>query len=203
MKKAKMGITNNFCPQTLFIYGTYKEDGTPDFGLFCWFSYVWDDKLGVMACIGGDKLTKDNIRRNKVFSANLVNEPLLPLADYYGNVSGYNEAKMKKMPKITEGTELNVPILCDSPVSYELEVSQEINLNGSDVFICQIKNVLCYEYLMDEGISLQERVKRVQPVFTTHQTYFRADAEEMGGWGDALNELGDEYDKGAAALVRD
>lgn len=42
MAKIARQATNDFCPQTLFLYGTYKEDGTPDFGLFCWFSYCWD-----------------------------------------------------------------------------------------------------------------------------------------------------------------
>lgn len=54
IKKVSVPITNNFCPQTLFLYGTYKEDGMPNFGLFCWFSYCWDSRLGVMACIAGD-----------------------------------------------------------------------------------------------------------------------------------------------------
>ena len=48
----KRQVYNDFCPQTLFLYGNYKENGTPDFGLFCWFSYIWlEDGLGVMACI--------------------------------------------------------------------------------------------------------------------------------------------------------
>ena len=34
MKKVSISITNDFCPQTLFLYGTYKEDGAPNFGLF-------------------------------------------------------------------------------------------------------------------------------------------------------------------------
>ena len=203
MNKISLGITNNFCPQTLFIYGTYKEDGTPDFGLFCWFSYVWNDGLGVMACIGGDKMTKDNIRRNKMFSANLVNEQLLPMADYFGNVQGYNEAKMKKLPEIIKGSVLDVPVLADSPVSYELEVVEEINLAGSDVFICKIRNVMGDEYLGDKETTLQERMRRVQPVFTTHQTYFQSTATQMGGWGEELKKLGDEYDKEGVQLAGD
>lgn len=54
MKKVSAPITNDFCPQTLFLYGTYNEDSIPNFGLFCWFSYCWDSRLGVMACIAGD-----------------------------------------------------------------------------------------------------------------------------------------------------
>lgn len=203
MKKAQMGITNNFCPQSLFIYGTYNEDQSADFGLFCWFSYVWDETLGVMACIGGEKLTKDNIRRNKVFSANLVNEPLLPLADFYGNVSGYHEQKMKNLPKIQKGQVLDVPILSDSPVSFELEVTKEIALNGSDVFICKIKNVLGDEYLMDTDLSLNERLQRLQPVIATHQSYFKASTQQIGGWGEVLKELSDDYDKSLSRMVTD
>ncbi len=94
MTKQSMPISNNFCPQTLFLYGTYKDDGTPNFGLFCWFSYCWDGGLGAMACIGGEKLTKDRIRTTGVFSANLVTEEMLPLADYFGNKAGYDADKM-------------------------------------------------------------------------------------------------------------
>jgi flavin reductase (DIM6/NTAB) family NADH-FMN oxidoreductase RutF len=94
MKKS-LPISNRFCPQTLFAYGTYKKDGTPNFRLFCRFSYYFDKEIGVMACIGGEKLIKDCIRETKVFSANLVTEELLPLADYFGNTEGYSENKMK------------------------------------------------------------------------------------------------------------
>jgi len=93
MKKS-IPATNNLCPQTMFLYGTYKDDGTPNFGLFCWLSYYWDSQLGVMACIGGEKLTKDRIHATKIFSANLIAEELLPLADYWGNKDGYKADKM-------------------------------------------------------------------------------------------------------------
>ena len=31
MKKVSQGFTNAFAPQTLYVYGTYKTDGTPNF----------------------------------------------------------------------------------------------------------------------------------------------------------------------------
>lgn len=76
MDKVNLPISNDYCPQTLFCYGTFREDGQPDFGLFCWLSYCWLDKLGVMAAIGGPKLTLDRIHATRVFSANLVTEEL-------------------------------------------------------------------------------------------------------------------------------
>lgn len=72
MAKVKTKIGNDYCPQALFLYGTKQEDGQPHFGLFCWFGYYHSSEgLGVMACIGEEKQTKDLIRKNGAFSANL------------------------------------------------------------------------------------------------------------------------------------
>ena len=111
MKVSLPHPTNAYCPQTFYTYGTYKEDGTPNFGLFCWFGFCWDGELSVMACIGGEKLTKDRIRATGSFSANLVTEELLPLATYFGNKSGYDPNIMQVDSAISIGRILDIPIL--------------------------------------------------------------------------------------------
>ncbi|MBP7175841.1 MAG: flavin reductase [Thermoclostridium sp.] len=183
MKKS-MPISNDFCPQTLFMYGTYKEDGTPNFGLFCWFSYCADGGLGVMACIGGNKLTKDRIHATKVFSANLVTEAILPLADYFGNMDGYKADKMDFPIQTIKGSVLNVPILENSPLAFELEVTQSVVLDGSEVFLCKIRNVLADEPLGDKSTSIEQRIQAIAPVRTTCQTYFSWDGKVLGKWGE-------------------
>jgi flavin reductase (DIM6/NTAB) family NADH-FMN oxidoreductase RutF len=185
MKKS-IPISNDFCPQPLFLYGTYKEDGNPNFGLFGWFSYYWDTELGVMACIGGEKLTKDRIREKKVFSANLVTEEILPIADYFGNKEGYNRDKMNVAIETEKGRVLDVPIFLKSPWIFELEVSQSVNLNDSEVFLCKIRNVLADEFLCDETISMEKRIKTIRPVHTACQTYFSWSGDVICGWGKAI-----------------
>lgn len=189
MNKISVPISNDFCPQTLFLYGTYKEDGTPDFGLFCWLSYCWDSELGVMACIGGDKLTKDRIHATGVFSANLVTESMLPLADYLGNVSGYSEEKMKISLSTSKGSVLNVPILNDSPWSFELEVSKSIPLDGGEVFLCKIRNVLADEKLANKNQSTEGRIQSIAPVHTTCETYFSWEGKALGAWGKPMGDF--------------
>lgn len=184
--KISIPITNDFCPQTLFLYGTYREDGTPDFGLFCWFSYCWDTEMGVMACIGGDKLTKDRIRATKIFSANLVTELILPLADYFGNTDGYSADKMNISVGMAKGTVLNVPVLDDSPLAFELEVSQSITLDDGEVFICKIRNVLVDERLNDKNTSIEQRIQTIAPISTTCQTYFSWNGKALGAWGEPM-----------------
>lgn len=112
MAKVKTEIGNDYCPQALFLYGTKQEDGQPHFGLFCWFGYYHSSEgLGVMACIGEEKQTKDLIRKNGVFSANLVSEQLLPLADYYGCTCGRTTPnKMQYLPAIEQGQVLDTTI---------------------------------------------------------------------------------------------
>lgn len=183
MRKISVSITNDYCPQTLFLYGTYGEDKAPNFGLFCWFSYCWDEELGVMMCIGDEKMTKDRIKKNKVFSANLVTEKMISLADYLGNTDGYDKSKMDFPLDIGKGSVLDVPILQCSPVIYELEVVRSIPMDDGEVFICKIRNVLMDESLTDETKSVEERIREIAPINTTCSTYFSWNGTSLGEWG--------------------
>ena len=190
MNKISVKPNNDFCPQTLFLYGTYDEKGNPDFGLFCWFSYMWDaDELGVMCCIGGKKLTMDNIQRDKVFSACLVTEEILPQADYLGCVSGYKEEKMKIDLDIGKGTVLNVPTLNNSPVIFELEVKQFIPMDGSEIMLCKIRNVLQDESLSSKDESDAEKLVRIAPIRSTRGRYFSYTGEDLDIWGKPMKKL--------------
>ncbi len=190
MKKISVKPTNDYCPQTLFLYGTYNEDGKADFGLFCWFSYTWDGELGVMACIGGSKRTLDNIHREKVFSASLVTEKLLPLSDYLGNTDGNDPAKMEGLNlEIEKGQVLPVPVLAASPVTYELEVKQFLSLHDGEVMLCAIRNVLQDEMLAGENASSTEKLAEIAPVKTTCNRYFSWKGENLGAWGEPMAKL--------------
>lgn len=185
MKKS-MGISNGFCPQTLFVYGTYNNDGKPDFGLFCWVSYYWDENLGVMAAICEDKRTRDNIRRNGVFSMGLVTEELLPLADYFGCKSGYDADKMKLDIGIEKGQVLAVPVLEKCPWTFELEVDKTFQHNGADIYLCKIRNVLADEAICDDSVSFEEKLRMIRPARTVGNTYFSWDGNAVAKWGEPM-----------------
>ena len=190
MKKISMKPTNDYCPQTLFLYGTYDENGKPDFGLFCWFSYTWEKELGVMACIGGSKRTKDNIHKNKVFSANLVTEKLLPLADYMGIVDGNKPEKMEGLDlEIEKGQVLPVPVLMDSPVTFELEVKEFLPRQDGEVMLCAIRNVLQDETLADKAKTSTEKLAEIAPVQTTCSRYFSWKGENLDAWGEPMKKF--------------
>lgn len=177
-------ISNNFCPQTLFLYGTYTDDGKPDFGLFCWMSYCYlDGVMGVMAAIGGEKMTKDNIHARGVFSANLVTESMLPMADYLGCADGRSPDKMNAEINIGKGSVLEVPTLTDSPWTFELKVRQFIQLEESEVMICEVKNIQAADFLLDESVSYEERINKIAPARALPSHYFGWDGKQVGRWG--------------------
>lgn len=186
MNKITAPIGNDFCPQTLFLYGTYREDGTPNFGQFCWFTYYWtaDRELGVIASIGEKKLTMDLLRKNKIFSANLVTEAILPLADYMGCASGYDKHKMDVPVRVEKGQVLDVPTLADSPVSLELQVENSVCIGEGEVFFCKVRNVTADEELLGDALTIEEKLRRVAPVGYTCGTYFGWDGGVIGGAGE-------------------
>ncbi len=185
MEKVSVQRGNRFSPQQLYVYGTYKENGDPNFGLFCWISFCWNAELRVMACIGGEKLTKDRIRATGVFSANIVSEDLLPLADYFGNSEGYSAKKMEIPVSVERGAVLNVPTLTDSPLSYELEVEKTVQLDDSEIFICKIRNAMVAKALAEENTSTEDCAKTISPVMSFGgQRYWSVRPELLGSWGD-------------------
>lgn len=202
MKKVSVPATNDVCPQTLFVYGTMNEDHTPDFGLFCWFSYCWFDQLGVICAIGGSKRTLENIRRNKVFSANLVVENNLPLADYFGTADGRDGDKMDIPFEWEPGAELDVPTLCSSPLSFELEAVQEIATGERDetVLLCHIRNTLKDEALTASGMTPEEMLKATAAVRTCiDNDYWAWDGRHLGKWHERAKEIKRDVEIGRAA----
>ena len=203
MKKVSVPVTNDICPQTLFVYGTMNEDKTPDFGVFCWFSYCWFDQLGVICAIGGSKRTLENIRRNKVFFANLVVENNLPLADYFGTADGRDADKMDVKVEWEDGAVLPVPVLCSSPLNFELEVDKEITTGKKDevVLLCRIRNVLKDEALLDTSLTPEEIYKKVAAVCTSVDCdYWSWDGRHLGKWHERAKEIKADVEIGAAAL---
>ena len=192
MSKISRGAINDLCPQTFMMYGTYKEDGTPNFAPFTWMSYYWDyedNELGFMAAIGEAKLTLDRIRETRKFSANLVTEELLPLADKLGNTSGYSEEKARIPLEVEKGVKLDVPILKKAPVSFELEVKEFRPKGEGAVLLCKIHNVLYEEKLTDESKSVEERVESIKPVRTVNSEYFSWNGKSIAPWGEPQNWL--------------
>ncbi len=187
MEKISLDGGNAFCPQALYLYGTYREDGTPNYGLFCWCAYcAGTGGMKFVACIGEDKLTRDLIRKNGMFSATVVTQPLLGAADWCGTHPGYRFDKAAVIPS-AGGAKLNVPVPVEAAWTLELRVEETVRLqtgSASELYICSIENVQADPRLVGESLSFEEKLALLRPVVTLNCRYVPVPPASLGGWGE-------------------
>lgn len=118
---------------------------------------------------------------NQGFFANLVTEELPPLADYFGRTDSYKCDKSKGM-EVEKGKVLEVLVLVKSPCVYELEVTPSIALGDSDVFLCNVRNVLHDETLCNETLSIKQKLNVLKIVTSVCTNYFDQSGNLLGSW---------------------
>lgn len=108
------------------------------------------------------------IKENQKLSINLVNEDMLPEADYVGSVSG---AKTDKSDVFSyEIGEAGTPVITKSPLTMECHVTDVYNTPGFESFICTIDNTYVDDkYLNEEGKINYNTLKPVLFEFPTYE----------------------------------
>lgn len=171
---AKLSIPNQNAfiphPMQLFLLGTSDTHGKVNIGMLCWLNFCWDDGLSVTLCMDGQKLTKEHIEQRGIFSACLVTEDILSTADRIACTKGDAKEQLISGLPVGRGAKLDVPILESSPLCYELKVKQMVRLNGSDLYICSIENILIDPdlYNKEDGYDLSQ----VQPALVSQMQYY-------------------------------
>ena len=181
-----------FSPQPAYMIGTNNEDSTPNFCLITWIGFSADEGPCLMMTIGGSKLTKTNILREGRFSANMVTEDTLWLADYFGTTRGEERAKTAVNYTIERGHKVDVPVLGESHWIYECEVDRHVPLEGADLFIARILNIQidqAYQKMDMEKIDLQQ----IRPVIYSPYVYNSIGEKtgEPGQWKEHLKPVED------------
>ena len=172
-----------FSPQPMYIIGTDNEDGSPNFCVITWLGFSADDGPSVMITVGGRKLTALNMIRTGRFSANMVTEDTLWLADYFGTTRGEERKKTDLPYTVSRGRKTDVPVLEESRWNYECEVRHHLELEGADLFVARVTNIRIDEALKDmdmEHIDLSV----LRPAIYSPYQYFAAGEKlgEMGEW---------------------
>lgn len=190
MKKIDIQPDQVFCPQPMYIIGTYNEDNQPNFSVVTWIGFNWNGSPHIMLGIGGKKKTKDNIFREKVFSANLVSTDMLWLADYFGCTHGSDGIKDKIKYDFENGSVLKVPVLDSSKWVFECEVTEVIELEDSHIFISKIKNMQIEEKFKNMDMQMIDLLQ-LDPVLYAPYNYFGISKKlgKCGDWDKHLHEL--------------
>jgi flavin reductase (DIM6/NTAB) family NADH-FMN oxidoreductase RutF len=150
MSKHSILPQRGFFPQPVYLVGTYKEDGKPNFALITFVTFCSVEPPMLMFASRGKKVTREQVEKNRMFSVNLVTTEMMDIADYFGTQSGFSKDKCEAVKvNYARGEVVNAPVLDISPWIYECILVDTIQLEGGVIYIGEIKNILVDEKIKD------------------------------------------------------
>ena len=186
-KRRSVEPVYSMCVQPSFIIGTNNEDGSPNFAPITWVSATHEEgeKYLLVISMSGSKMTKRNVLRTGLFSANLVSTDMLPLMDYFGSHHAADGKKDAIPCSVSRGEVLDVPVLDESRWVYECEVKKTLETGDSTTFFCEIRNIQMDERLVCRDI-FDVDLTVLDPV--VYSGKYHSIGKTLGGIGDFLKE---------------
>ena len=169
-----------FSPQPMYLIGTNDPDGTPNFCVITWLGFSADDGPCLMMSIGGGKQTVLNILREGRFSANMISEDILWLADYFGTTHAHPKNALPYT--VSRGKKTDVPVLEESPWVYECEVKHHLPLEGANLFAAKITNIQIAAQYQDMDLEHIDLSALRPAIYSPYQYY--AVGEKLGETGE-------------------
>lgn len=162
--KKQIGNALALYPTPLVVVGTMME-GKPNWLLVGHIGIIGHDR--VMVSLAKPHHTNQGIKASRALSINIVDEALLPKADYAGCVSGNLVDKSELFPY--QIGEAGTPIINAAPVSMSCTVEDIYETEGFESFICKIAATYAEEsVLTPEGKISYHALK---PVLFEMPTY--------------------------------
>ena len=183
MDKISMQPDWVFSPQPMYIVGSKNENGAPNFCIITWLGFSFDKTPHLMMTVGGSKLTKTNILRTGRFSAGMITEDILWLADYFGSTQGEDGEKNRVPYSYTWGEAVDAPVIDQCHWTYECQVTRTIELDGAHLFLAEIKNIQIDSSYQDMDMKKID-LTRLRPAIYAPYNYFSIGQKlgEMGEW---------------------
>lgn len=161
------------------------SDGTHDNVLtVAWTGIVNSDPPKTYISVRPSRHSYEIIKKSGVFAINLTTKELVRAADWCGVYTGakvdkFERCKLKKEP----ATEIDCPILSDSPLTLECRVTDVIPLGSHDMFLADIVAVDVDESMLDENGKLH--LERAGLVAYAHGEYYEL-GKRLGKFGYAV-----------------
>ena len=179
--KKNIGSKLALYPTPLVVVGT-MVNGKPNWTLVGHLGIIGHDR--VMVSMSDTHYSNKGIREMKSLSINIVDEAMLPKADYTGCVSGANQDKSELFDyHIAEG---GAPIIDEAPVSMACTVDDIYKTEGFESFICKIAATYAEESVLNEKGQLDYSV--LKPVLFEMPTYQYLKTGELLGQCMSLNQ---------------
>ena len=162
--KKNLGSMLALYPMPVTVVGA-MVNGKPNWMLVAHIGIIGHDR--VMLSCAKRHYTNEGIKTTGVLSINLVDESMLPRADYVGSVSG-EKADKSAVFSFTTG-EHGAPVIDESPLTLECSVVDNYETETFDNFILKIEATYVEEALVDENDKPD--YNKLKPVLFEFPTY--------------------------------
>ena len=162
--KTNIGNALALYPTPLVVVGA-MVDGKPNWLLVGHVGIIGHDH--VMVSLASAHYTNQGIKESKKLSINLVDEAMLPKADYAGSVSGRKTDKSQLFDYVLDAS--GVPMITQSPVTMVCSVEDLYETKGFESFICTIDATYAEERVVNGDGKLDYGA--LKPVLFEMPTY--------------------------------
>ena len=163
--KKNIGSKLALYPMPITVIGAMNGD-KPTWTLVGHLGIIGHDR--VLVSLAAQHFINGCIKETKKLSINLVDEAMMPEADYVGSISG---AKTDKSAVFEYDLgDAGTPVIRKSPLIIECSVADVYNTPGFESFICTIDNTyVAEEHLNEKGKINYDTLKPVLFEFPTYQ----------------------------------
>lgn len=162
--KKNVGSQLALYPTPVVVIGAMNGE-KPTWTLAAHIGIIGHDR--VLVSLAAVHFINSALKESRRFSINMVDEGILPQADYSGSVSGAKTDKSMLFEYMVG--EAGTPIIKKSPLAMECEIVDIYETPGFESFICTIRSTYVEEDHLDEAGKINYHT--LKPVLFEFPTY--------------------------------
>lgn len=167
-------------PAVMVSCGTKPEDY--NIITISWTGTINTDPPMVSISVRKERHSFNIIKKSGEFVINLTTKELAKAADWCGVKSGRDHDKFNEMKLTAEkASKIKTPLIAESPVNIECEVTQVIELGTHHMFLARVVAVDVEERFLDKQ-SNKFDLRQTNPITYLHGSYY-ALGENLGRFG--------------------
>lgn len=186
--KKELKVGPNLVPMPVLIISTYNDDNTVNCMNMAWGGIY--DTEEVILNLDTEHRTTKNILNRGAFTLSIANTSTLVEADYFGIVSGFDDANKFLNSKMTStrSPKVDAPIVNEFPLTLECELLKDETKenNGTIHLIGKIVGIFVDESVLNEKGKVD--VNKLNPLIynTFDHSYYEVGKKVGAAWHDGL-----------------
>ena len=181
MEKELWKPGNMLYPLPVVMVSVTDGEGHDNIITVAWTGTVCSDPPMLSISVRPERYSYSMLKKTEEFVVNLVTKELVYATDFCGVKSGreldkFREMKLTRLP----ASKVLPPMIGESPVNLECQVSQVIPLGTHDMFLARIVAVHADKRYMDEKGKFH--LEQARPVVYSHGEYLLT-GERLGSFG--------------------